>query len=256
MPTVGDILAAERRRQGKSLNDAVEGTKIRSRLLDALEHGRYEDLPSPAYVKGFIQSYARYLEIPVEPLLEEYKKESIGAVRSLSPADRYLADIPVESVVPTRERQHAIPRNVIIVVAVGVVVLFLALCGISRLFSGSGADTTPTNPTGAASSDVSASPGATSTTVPTTTTTTTTATGGFKLRITVRDGLASWVKAQVDGLKAYEGTLQGGDSREWLVTGTAVLTVGKPSAVVVTRDGKTVTLPKGDNSTITLSASK
>jgi len=254
MPTVGDILAAERRRQGKSLHDAVEGTKVRSRLLDALEHGRYDDLPSPAYVKGFIQSYARYLEIPVEPLLEEYKKESIGAVRPMSPADRYLADIPVESVVPTRERQHAIPRNVVIVVAVGVVLLVLALCGISRLFSGSGADTTPTNPTGAASSDVSASPGATHTTVPTTTITT--ATGGFKLRITVRDGLASWVKAQVDGLKAYEGTLQGGDSREWLVTGTAVLTVGKPSSVVVTRDGKAVTLPTGDNSSITLAVSK
>ena len=254
MPTVGDILAAERRRQGKSLTDAVEGTKIRSRLLDALEHGRYGDLPSPAYVKGYIQSYARYLEIPVGPLLEDYKKESVGVVRSASPAERYLADIPSETVVPTRERQHAIPRNVVVVVAVGVVVLILALCGISRLFTGPGADTTPTKPTGAASSDVSASPGTTGTTEPTTTTTT--VTGGFKLRITVRDGLASWVKAQVDGLKAYEGTLQGGDSREWLVTGTAVLTVGKPSAVVVTRDGKTVTLPKGDNSSITLSASR
>jgi cytoskeletal protein RodZ len=237
MPTVGDILAAERRRQGKSLTDAVEGTKIRSRLLDALEHGRYEQL-----------------EIPAEPLLDEYKKESAGAVRSSSPTDRYLADIPAETVVPTRERQHAIPRDVWIVVAVGVVVLILVLCGISRLFAGPDADTTPTQPGGAASSDVSASPGATDTTQPTTTITS--VTGGFKLRIAVRDGLASWIKLQVDGLTDYEGTLQGGNSREVLVTGSAVLTLGKPSAVIVTRDGKPVTLPKADNSSITLSASE
>ena len=48
MPTVGEILSAERRRQGKSLTDAVEGTKIRSRLHDALENGRYDELTSPA----------------------------------------------------------------------------------------------------------------------------------------------------------------------------------------------------------------
>ena len=51
MPSVGETLASERRRQGKSLADAVEGTKIRSRLLDALENDQYDDLPSQAYVK-------------------------------------------------------------------------------------------------------------------------------------------------------------------------------------------------------------
>ena len=78
MPTVGEILAAERRRQGKSLADVVDGTKIRGRLLDALEKGRYDDLAHPAYVKGYIQSYARYLEIPATPLLEQFKMESAG----------------------------------------------------------------------------------------------------------------------------------------------------------------------------------
>lgn len=84
----------------------------------------------------------------------------------------------------------------------------------------------------------------------------TTTTGSFTLRLAVRDGLASQVKAQIDGLNAYEGTLRSGDSREWLVTDTAVLTVGKPSAVVVTRDGKPVTLPNGDNASVTLTASR
>ena len=111
MPTVGEILAAERRRQGKSLNDAVEGTKIRSRLLDALENGRFDELPNPAYVKGYIQSYARYLEIPVEPLLDEYRRESATYEYPGRRIDRYL-DIPHETIVPERSQAHAIPRKV------------------------------------------------------------------------------------------------------------------------------------------------
>lgn len=252
MPTVGEILAAERRRQGKSLGDAVEGTKIRSRLLDALEHGRYEDLPSPAYVKGYIQSYARFLEIPPEGLLEQYKKESSIAARHVSPADRYLASIPAETIVPERSAQHAIPRNVWIAVAAAVVLVILVLCGISRLLTGTAANTTPTQPSG--SSEVSASPGATGTVEPPTTVTS--SEGGFKLRVTVREGLASWVKAEVDGLRAYDGTLNGGDSREWLVTGSATLSIGKPASVVVTRDGKAVRLPTGENVTVTLKTQK
>lgn len=250
MPTVGEILAAERRRQGKSMPDAVDGTKIRTRMLEALEHGRYDELPSSAYVKGYIQSYARYLEISSEPLLEQYRLEVSSFVRAASPADRYLADIPKETVVPGRDSQHAIPQNVWIAVAVGAVLVILTLCGISRLFASNGADTTPPKASGG-SSALTGSPGTSGTAEPTQTVGT--AAGSFKVRVTVRDGLASWVKAQVDGLKAYEGTLQGGDSREWLVTGTAVLTVGKPAAVVVTRDGETVTVPRTDNAKITLS---
>lgn len=247
MPSVGEILSAERRRQGKSLADVVEGTKIRSRLLDSLEQGRYEDLPSPAYVKGYIQSYARYLEIPVDPLLDQYKRESVGIHGGTSPADRYLSQIPTEQLVPQRREAHEIPRNVWIAVAVGVVLVALVSCGIAQLFNGgTGANTTPP-PT--ATGDSSQSPGATETETVTTTG------PGFKLRVSVRAGLASSAKVIVDGLEGFNGTLQGGDSREFLVTDRAEVTVGKPEAVVVTRDGEEVTLPSGEDAHITLTAS-
>jgi cytoskeleton protein RodZ len=253
MPSVGEILAAERRRQGKTLPDVVDGTKIRSRLLDALESGRYEELPSPAYVKGYIQSYARYLEIPAEPLLEQYKLESSSTIRPANPADRYLSEIPVEPIVADRDRQHAIPRNVVVIVAAGLILLVLALCGISRLLGGGsgGANTTPPAPS---STPASASPGTTSSVAATNASnpSVTKTTGSFKLRVTVRTGLASFVKATVDGLTANAGTLQGGDSREWLVTSKATLVIGNPAAVVVTRDGKTIAVPQTPNASISL----
>lgn len=252
MPTVGEILSAERRRQGKSIADAVEGTKIRSRLLDALEQGRYDDLPSPAYVKGYIQSYARFLEIPVEGLLEQYKVESAGTVRRTTPADRYLASIPAETVVPHRERAHEIPRNVWIAVAVGVVAVVLLLCAITQFFGkDNGADTTPTSvPT--TGTPAAGSAGATGSVAATTTQTG----AGFLLRVSVRTGLASYVKVTIGGLVGFDGTLQGGESREFRVSDRAQLVIGKPEAVVVTRDGEPVSVPSTPNAKVSLSADK
>jgi cytoskeletal protein RodZ len=243
MPTVGEILSAERRRQGKQLSDVVEGTKIRSRLIDALEQGRYDDLPSPAYVKGYIQSYARYLEIPAEPLLEQFRSESRDTVRRTSPIDRYLAAIPADTVVPRRDRVHEIPRNVWIAVAAGVVLVILLLCVIAQWLVPVLTGLPPS------SAGTPASPGATATVQATNTTS---ATLGFTLRISVRTGLASSVKVTIDGHVDFNGSMQDGASKEYLVKDTAVLVIGNPDAVVVTRDGQTVTVTAGEP--LTLSA--
>jgi cytoskeleton protein RodZ len=252
MPTVGEILSTERRRQGKQISDVVEGTKIRSRLLDALEQGRYDDLPSPAYVKGYIQSYARYLEIPAEPLLAQFKLEAVDTVRRDTPMDRYLDAIPKETVVPKRGTAHEIPRNVWIVAAAGVILVFLVLRAVTQC-SGRGTGPTPTPTTLPSTEGTSASPGATST-APSTTTTTTAST--FKIRISVRTGLASAVKVTLDGLVGYDGTMQGGESHEFQVSKKVVIVIGKPDAVVVTRDGTPVTIPQTPGATVTLTSSK
>ena len=247
MPTVGEILAAERRRQGKSLADAVDGTKVRSRLLDALENGRYDDLPDPAYVKGYIQSYARYLEIPSEPLLDEFRKESAVFTRKPRPTDRYL-NIPHETIVPNRLQAHAIPRRVWVIAAAVLLVAALLVCAISSLVK-SGSNM-PAPVKSGAPGEVTASPGAEATA------TVQESASAFKLRVTVKKDAASWVQATVDGLVAYDGTLNGGESREWLVNDTVGLKVGKPASVTVTRDGKAVSLPKGTNVQLSLVANK
>ena len=246
MTTVGEILAAERRRQGKTIAEVVEGTKIRSRLLDALEQGDYNSLPSTAYVKGYIQSYARFLEIPAEPLLEQFKREAAATVRSAGPTERYLENIPQATVVPRRERAHDIPRKIWVAAAAGVVLVLLAACAIALINGRSnGADTTPTT---APSAVTTASPGAT--------TTVTTTSAGFTLRVSVRAGLASYVKVTFDGLTAFNATMQGGESHEWAVTRQAEIIVGKPGAVVILRDGHDVTIPNTANAKVSLSASQ
>jgi len=74
MDSIGQQLAAARRRRGIDLKEAEEATKIRLRLLEALENDQFDLLPDPVYIKGFIRSYASYLKIDPKPLVEEYKK--------------------------------------------------------------------------------------------------------------------------------------------------------------------------------------
>ena len=249
MSSVGETLAGERRRQGKSIADVVEGTKIRSRLVEALEEGRWDLLPSEAYVKGYIQSYARCLEIPAGPLLEQYRTEAkMATPKPSSPAERYLNELPTEPIVAARHQENAIPRRTWMIVAAGVVVVLLLIWGISRMIPSKGATTTlPATPKNQATKNITASPGAaeaTSLAPPVGVT--------FKLRVTVKPGQASYVSVMVDGLTAYAGTLQAGEGQEFLVTRSAVLKVAKPAAVNVTKDGAKVTLPTTANAQITL----
>jgi cytoskeleton protein RodZ len=248
MSSVGETLANERRRQGKAIADVVEGTKIRSRLVEALEEGRWDDLPSEAYVKGYIQGYARFLEIPAGPLLEQYRTEArMAAPKPSHPAERYLNKLPVEPIVAARNQENAIPRQAWYLIAGGVVVVLLLIWGISRLIPSKSTATLPTTAKNQAGQGVTASPGAAEATSVTTPVGAT-----FKLRVTVRAGQASFVSVTVDGLVAYSGTLQAGESQEFLVTKSAVLKVAKPAAVTVTRDGAKVALPATANAQITL----
>ncbi len=49
-------------------------TKVRRHLLLAIEEDRYETLPSPIYVKGFLSAYAKAVGIEPESVLNRYEQ--------------------------------------------------------------------------------------------------------------------------------------------------------------------------------------
>jgi len=244
----GEKLAAERRKQGRSLSDVVAATNIMARQLDSLEHGRLDELPNAVYVRGFIQNYAKYLGIPAEPLLAEYQ-EDLGGKR---PRAR-LEDVPERTVVPMRDQLHHIPTRTWFAVlgALALVGMILWLVG---TFSNRETTPPPIPPVTATETvePTETAPGVTTDTVPGTGTVTpadetSTAPGdAFVLRVAVKDGMASWLRVTIDGLKAYEGTLAGGTTKEWTVTRDAEVRIGKATAVTVTRDGEPVTTKSVD----------
>ena len=232
MSQLGDTLKERRSALGISLEQAEEDTKIRARLLEALEKGDYNRLPDPGYVRGYVSSYARYLELDPIPLLAMYRAETgSGRFHDINLTDEN---------VPARNEQHAVPWRVGLV-AFGIVAVLVAGSWMAVRYV-KGPQKPPPIPT------------STSTTPAPTGAPSTTATQPFAVKVVVSPNGASSLKATVDGSSAYSGTLTGGQSKEFQVSTTAVLKIGKPSQVTVERDGVKVALPSGTNVTITLSA--
>lgn len=67
---LGALLRAERERRGLSIEDVSAHLKISVRKLRALEDGDASAMPHPAYVKGFVRSYATYLGMAASEVVE------------------------------------------------------------------------------------------------------------------------------------------------------------------------------------------
>lgn len=253
MSSLGETLKAARHRRGMSLDAVEEATRVRGAILEALEKGDFEKLPAAAYVRGYIISYAQAVDIDPVPLLDMYVAETGTAVRSEPIA------LPAQ-VVDRREHMHALPsRNAIIAVA-AVIVIAIILWVIGRSIAET--DTPLPLPADTTIEEVEPSteatlPGVVDPDAPVEDpTSTVTGTGEmFVLSIAVDDAGASWLRVTVDGLRAYEGTLAGGQTKDWEVSSEAEIRIGKPEAVTITRDGSVVQIPSnGDIPTLILKA--
>jgi len=71
MQTIGERLEEARKRKGISVREAAEHTKIRGDYLQKFEANSFDiDLP-PLYIRGFLRTYARFLELDPERLVSE-----------------------------------------------------------------------------------------------------------------------------------------------------------------------------------------
>ena len=68
----GEPLKIQREKLGLSLNDIALSTKISARVLKALEEGDRSELPPRSFTRGFIRSYANYLKIDPQPIMDAY----------------------------------------------------------------------------------------------------------------------------------------------------------------------------------------
>jgi cytoskeleton protein RodZ len=72
MQTIGERLEEARKRKGISIREAAETTKIRGDYLQKFEANSFDvDLP-PLYVRGFLRSYARFLELDPDRLVGDF----------------------------------------------------------------------------------------------------------------------------------------------------------------------------------------
>jgi transcriptional regulator with XRE-family HTH domain len=127
MQSIGERLEEARKKKGISLREAAEATKIRGDYLSQFENNRFDINLTEIYVRGFLRSYATYLKLSGEKILNDYASLGRGDGRPRQPSreiygrmdvsiasadDRGEAASPEEVVAPqVTHRQPAVSRG-------------------------------------------------------------------------------------------------------------------------------------------------
>lgn len=72
---VGASLRQSRLEAGQELTDVAESLRIRRVHLEAIEEGRFDDLPGQVYATGFLRAYADHLGLDAEWVLDRFREE-------------------------------------------------------------------------------------------------------------------------------------------------------------------------------------
>lgn len=76
MPSFGEKLKQERLKRSITLEQISISTKIGTRMLQALEEDKFNQLPGGIFNKGFVRSYARFVGLDEEQAVTDYLEAS------------------------------------------------------------------------------------------------------------------------------------------------------------------------------------
>ncbi len=78
MQTIGERLEEARKRKGISISEAAEATKIRGDYLHKYENNQFDIKLPEIYVRGFLRTYAIYLKLPGDKIINDYNALGLG----------------------------------------------------------------------------------------------------------------------------------------------------------------------------------
>jgi cytoskeleton protein RodZ len=70
---VGRLLRDQRLSRDLSIDDVAARLRIRSRYLEAIEQGKFDQLPGPAYIPAFLRAYANHLGLEADKVMTAYQ---------------------------------------------------------------------------------------------------------------------------------------------------------------------------------------
>ncbi len=113
--SLGRYLKEKRESKNISLREVAKNTRVREHVLKAIDEDRYDLLPSPTYLKGFLLSYAKYISLEPEEVLRRYEKilkgEPVPCQESLP--QKKIVEIKFHSVLDVKQIKKVTgnPRN-------------------------------------------------------------------------------------------------------------------------------------------------
>lgn len=97
--SLGEFLKAKRVEKNFSLEKLSQKTKISVNILKSLELNDFKNLPSPAYIKGFVTSYAKVLSIPQAEAVNRMEQTYQAAIGKPFPALNHTKNLSKPRVV-------------------------------------------------------------------------------------------------------------------------------------------------------------
>ncbi len=102
---VGEILRRARVKMDLSIPDVESHLRIRAEHLEALERSAFDELPGQVYVIGFIRTYAEFLHLDGNRVIQLLKKQTrdlgrrpVMTLVSSVPADERKPSVPIQAV--------------------------------------------------------------------------------------------------------------------------------------------------------------
>jgi cytoskeleton protein RodZ len=137
---IGATLREARERQGLTIAECAERTRIRAKYIQALEEEKYGSMPEQAYARGFLRTYAVVLGLEPDELVAEFNRQSEPAGVGSDSAVLELRSREPQNGVPERRRPPSRRRPRIGWLLVGAAVAVLLVVVAERSY---GADAGP-----------------------------------------------------------------------------------------------------------------
>lgn len=234
---IGDRLRDAREQMGRSLEEAARDTRVRDEYLRALENEEFGVFGGDVYAKGFLSTYARYLDLDPAPLLEAYRRD---VQRGGEEATEQLASGAVASAGRT-----GLPAWV--TWGVAAVVVLGGIMALGQLVGGrtpgpaqpdgqappqpvaSPTGTVPPSPASAASPSPSLSPSPTF--------------EGVNLVLAVEE--ACWMEVTIDEEVVFSDTVEAGETKSWEAPDEVTILYGNPGGVRAELNGRDLGIVAG-----------
>lgn len=222
MQSVGEKLRRARLEKRLSLEQVYKQTKVYPHVLEALEQDRAHNFLSFIYIKGFLKTYAQYLGLDTEKLLQEY-------------IDSQKAETaPAEVVVEKEDKTASFKVNPSLILR-SVVACLLAI-GLIFYFRyvwkniSTSEEKVPLQKVKVTVTPVAAPPAAP------------VKRGNLVVEVRTKD--QCWIKVKADEEVVFQKALLKGRTERWQAKENLELRIGKPEALEVFLNGRLIDLKK------------
>lgn len=227
---VGDILRAERERKGLTIRDVEEATSIRALYIQSIEENKYDVIPGEVYLKGFIKTYANFLNLDGNEVVNQYRQEKTPPNVTL---DNDESNVIENKSLKSQNNNKIKVGNIIKpkIVIGALAFAFVSGCGYWVLNLDS--SETPieelkqeVKPVVAVPKEVPAPVTAVSQSKP--------------VAISLKFEGACWTEVKVDNHNIYEGTPNPGEVLTWDANNDIIIKLGNAGVVDVTHNGNVI----------------